>query len=241
MIDSLSLQLVIYNIFIIKYILVMIKKLFFIAFICALTSCQQETVQFDTQQATSHELSASSDYEDLPSKVRDIIANGGVGHFGCQTTSKKGVKGGGELGNYAYPYTSDIRPIRLYASSLPCQSNIPYFIFSNIDGVSTTFRLVLNPSYFDPINVVDVNWELNGEDNPSAVQTLTINDLKMGESSSVTCTVFSSDNNLSVYSQEMTFDFQISRNLEAGLVAEFTSGYTYTCSRGGGGIQIVAP
>jgi len=46
----------------------------------------------------------------------------------------------------------------------------------------------------------------------------------------VACEVFSTDNKVSVYSQEMTFDFEISINPS---VIEYASGYSYACTNTG--------
>jgi len=70
-------------------------------------------------------------------------------------------------------------------SSLPCQPNIPYFLFSFIcqddegdirftNKYSATFFLVLNPSYDSEVEVVDINWELNGQNDPAPIQSFTI-------------------------------------------------------------------
>jgi len=238
----------------------MIKKIFFLAFICAVvSSCskQTDTVQLNSNESvSSYKLSSASVKGDLPTEVRDIIINGGDGHFDCDISNNRAVLGGGSssggsaLGTYAYPFILNMNPIKLYNSSLPCQPGIPYFIFGNVDAqgqgknsdeISATFRLVLNPSYFDPVKVVDVNWELNGQNDPAPVSSFTINDLQIGQSNSVTCEVFSTDNYATVYSQEMTFDFEILIDPQVGsAVIEYASGYTYSCASGGT-FPIIAP
>jgi len=234
----------------------MIKKFFFLAFICALIGCQKDSVQPNTKKLVSsyNKLSNSSNQKDLPVEVRDIIANGGVGHFGCEVSNNKeslgGTDGGSLLGAYAYPYTANMSPVKLYNSSLPCQPSIPYFIFSYIDpesnnifsgGYSITFHLVLNPNYFNTVKVVDVNWELIGQNDLVSSNNFTIDGLQIGESKSLTCKVFSTDNDVTVYSQEMELDFEILLNLGGGEpVIEYSSEYTFACPSGGT-FPIIAP
>ncbi len=222
----------------------MIKKIFFVAFICALMGCQKDTVQFDSNEAAS--TYKQSSYENLPSEVRNILINGGAGHFGCESSNRVPlVLNSGVLGTYAYPYTSNLSPIKLYKSSIPCRPNIPYFIFGHAEGGSkglnsVTFHLALNPSYSGPVQVFDINWELKGENTSVPFKSFTIDDLQINESRSLTCRVFSTDNNLSVYSQEMTFDFKLLIALGSDPVVEFESGYTYACMNNGI-FPIVAP
>jgi len=249
----------------------MIKKIFFLAFICALVGCQKEIVQLDYKElissnksnsSDSYKLSDTPDFKDLPAEVKDIITNGGVGHFGCENIYNKPSADGSSslditsffgsstssLGTYAYPYTLSMSPIKLYNSSLPCQPNTPYFIFSYLDSegegkntkYSVAFHLVINPIYFNPVNVVDISWELNGLNNPGPVNIFTINDLHIGDSYSVACKVFSTENNTAVYSQEMPFDFEISIEPGTGPIIEFVSGYSYACTNTGI-FPIVAP
>lgn len=244
----------------------MIKNVFFLAFICVLVSCQKDTFQLNSKDqlnskelVTSYKLSGPSDQRDLPSEVRDIIANGGAGHFGCEITNNREssevefgggviVEEGSILGTSAYPYTLDMRPIKLFNSSLPCQPGIPYFIFGYIDDgdifsddYSIDFRLVLNPNYFDNVKVVDINWELNGQSDSLPLGSFTIDDLQIGEFKSVTCRVFSTDDNVTVYSQEMELDFEISLNLDGGdPIIEYFSEYTFACPSGGT-FPIIAP
>jgi len=224
----------------------MIKNFFFLAFICFLASCQKDAVQLHSNEfISSDKLINSSDYEDFSFEVRDMIANGGEGHFGCEISNNRQSKNGaGSLGTYAYPLTSDMRPIFLLHSSLPCQPNIPYFLFNYVrkqrggikasNKYSATFFLVVNPNYYSAVKVVDINWDLNGQNNPVPVQSFTINNLQIGESNSVTCQVFSTDNKSSVYSQEMTFDFEVLIDLGlGGTVIEYGSGYSYACTNTG--------
>jgi len=153
------------------------------------------------------------------------------------------------LGTSAYPYASNMSLIKLLNSSLPCQPSIPYFIYGSVDdqggdifsdGYSVTFRLILNPSYNSLVKVVDVNWELNGQ-NQASVGSLTIDDLRVGQSNSVTCRVFSTDNNVTVYSQEMELDFRMLLNLGGGNPSiEYLSEYTFPCVSGGTN-PIIAP
>lgn len=226
----------------------MIKKIFILAFICTLIiGCKKDTVQLGDEELASSKLSASSYHEDLPSEVRDIIANGGVGHFGCENTNRLQGLDGGSLGAYAYPYTWSMRPLSLLNSSLPCQPNIPYFIFSHINSKhagksdhSVTFRLVLNPSYFASVKVFGIDWELNGQNEPTPFISFTVDDLEVGESNSVTCRVFSTGNSVAVYSQEMTFDFNISVAVGTGAFVDFESGSTYACTNTGI-FPIIAP
>lgn len=234
----------------------MIKKIFFLAFICALVSCQKEAVQLDGKElSTSYKLSSSSDFKNLPAEVQDIISNGGAGHFSCEaTTGRKPANltvfgsGSSSLGAYAYPFSFSMNPVKLFNSSLPCQPGIPYFIFSHIEGggegkvteYTTTFRLVLNPSFFDSVKVVDVEWDLNGQTDPLSLQSLTIDELQAGNSNTVSCRVYSTDNNISVYSQEMTFDFNVLIDVVDGATINFESGSQYACTNTGI-FPIVAP
>lgn len=227
----------------------MIKNFFFLAFLCVLVSCQKESVELNSDEPISSKTmkTTSSGYGDLPVDVRDIIANGVDDHFGCEINNNKEALGGGlfggssSLGTYAYPYTINATPIRLLKSSLPCQPGIPYFIVSYLDKegdskgseYSATFLLVSNPSYADQVRVVDIDWELNGQSETVPVQSFTINGIQIGESNSVACNVFSTANNVAVYSQEMTFDFELSIDLGVGVVIEFGSGYSYACTNTG--------
>lgn len=208
----------------------MIKKMFFFAFICVLAGCQKDTVRFD-----SNELVSSYGY--FPSDVNDMIANGG-GHLGCETSSNIEFKNrDGALGKYEYPLTPDMTPLFLLHSSLPCQPNIPYFLFNFVhpeDGkYAATFFLVANPNYSSQVKVFDIDWTLNGQNNPVPLKTFTIHDLQIGESNSVTCKVFATDNKVAVYSQEMTFDFEVLLDLKTGVVIEYGSGYSYACTNTG--------
>lgn len=224
----------------------MIKKFFIFVFVCTLIGCQKDAVQLDNIEVASSEMLVTSDYENLSSGVRDIIINGGSGHLECETSNK--VLDGESLGSYAYPYTSDMTPLQLYKSSLPCQPSIPYFLFGYVSSNqnagktehSINYRLVSNPSYFDSVDVVDVRWKVDGQNDPVAVRGLKMNDLKVGESHSITCRVFSTDDNLSVYRQQMTFDFEVSIDIETGPFIEYGSGSTYACTNTGI-FPIIAP
>jgi len=162
--------------------------MFFLAFVCVLAGCQEDTVEFNSNElVSSDKLTYSSNYGDFPAEVNDMIANGGAGHFGCKASDK----------------------MFLLHSSLPCQPNIPYFLFSFVNqqgatrfatDYSATFFLVVNPNYNSHVKVVDINWDLNGENDPVPVKSFTINNLQMGESNSVTCEVFSTDNKSSTLS-----------------------------------------
>jgi len=202
----------------------MIKIFFFFAFICVLVSCQKDTDQLNSKEFVSSSTMKidPSGYGDLPLDVIDFIAKGGADHVGCEVSNDRQAFDGGQfdigpldvsptLGTYAYPYSFSINPVELLNSSLPCQPIVPYFIIGyidkqtgvkNSDGHSATFLLVLNPNYFDPVQVVDVNWELNGQYDSVPVQSFTISGLQIGESSSVACRVFSTDDNVTVYSQD---------------------------------------
>jgi len=235
----------------------MLKNFLFLALVCALVGCQKDSVQINNNEsAPSYKKAGSNDYQNLPQEVRDIIANGGAGHnISCEISNDKkaavnsGFFGGASaLGAYAYPYSLGMSPIKLFASSLPCQPSIPYFIFSNLesegDGKGSTysanFHLVLNPSYFNSVKIVDIEWELNGQNILDPNQIFTLNDLQIGESNSVSCRVFSTENNITVYSQEMSFDFEILIDIDSGAVIEFASGATYACTNTGI-FPIVAP
>lgn len=228
----------------------MIKNLFFIAFICALVGCQKNSVQLvGNELVSSDELTNSSSYGDLPSEIKEIIANGIDEHFACEISDNRPSKNGGSLGTYAYPLTSDMSPIMLLHSSLPCQPNIPYFIFSHLKkqslvkhskAYSATFFLLLNPNYSSNVKVVDINWQLNGQNDSVPVQSFTINNLQIGESNSVVCQVFSTDNKSTVYSQKMMFDFEILLSLQTGAAIEYVSGYSYACTNTGPS-PIIAP
>jgi len=233
----------------------MIKNFLFLAFICVLVSCEKEAVQPNSNDFVSTKTlkAGSSDYGDLPSELKDIVATGGASHSECDINESKQQLGLGQLGlvqlggqsllgTYAYFYAYNTSVIKLLDSSLPCQPNIPYFIFSyveqdeveNSNEYSATFLLVSNPSYFDEVKVVDINWALNGQNNPVPVQSFTVDGLQIGESSSVACKVFATSNNLAVYAQEMEFDFGISIDPMVGsVVIEFESGYSYACTNTG--------
>jgi len=109
----------------------MFKNFFFLALICVLVSCQKNAVQLISNELISSNTSSTDlpDQEDLPSEVKDIIINGGVGHFGCEVSKVAALDGGGVLGSslgaFAYPYTSDMTPVKLYNSWLPCRPDIP--------------------------------------------------------------------------------------------------------------------
>jgi len=108
----------------------MIKKLFFLAFICVLVGCQKDSVQININElVSSDKLTNPSDYGDFPSEVNEFIVNGGAGHLGCEISNRqfKTVGTAGGLGTFAYPLTSDMTALFLLNSSLPCQPNIPYF------------------------------------------------------------------------------------------------------------------
>jgi len=233
----------------------MIKKFFFVALICALVGCQKETVKVNNKKVvSSFKLSKSLDQKDLPLEVRDVIANGGDGHFDCEISTNResvqaGLLGGGSIfGSYAYPYTLNLRPIKLFNSSLPCQPNIPYFVFGYIDEgggtfpgeYSITFHLVLNPSYNNAVKIFDVNWGLNGQNDSDPVGSFTIDNLQIGQSNSVICEIFSTDNDIAVYSKELPLDFEISLNPGGDLVIEYSSDYTFACASGGT-FPIIAP
>gem|GEM_PF-5316936 len=156
--------------------------------------------------------------------------------------------GSSSLGAYAYPFSFSMSSVKLYSSSLPCQPSIPYFIFSHLEEggddkaseYTATFRLVLNPSFFDAVKVVDVEWDFNGQTDPLSLQSITIDELQAGNSNAVSCRVYSTDNNVSVYSQEMTFDFNLLIDAVDGASIEFESGSQYACTNTGI-FPIVAP
>lgn len=222
--------------------------MFFLAFVCVLAGCQKDAVQTNSNEFVSSDKLIDTPYGYFPSEVNDMIANGGDGHFGCAISNHTESKSkGGTLGKYAYPLTPDMNPLILLRSSLPCQPNIPYFLFNfvkediNVSGrYSATFFLVLNPTFNSKVRVVDIDWELNGQNDPAPVKSFTINNLQMGESNSVTCKVFSTDNKSSVYSQEMTFDFKVLLDINAGTSIRYGSGYSYACTNLGL-TQIIAP
>jgi len=221
----------------------MLKNFFLLAFICALVSCSKDSVQPNSNELVSADkVTDSSDYVDLPLEVRDIIANGVEGHMGCEISDNKSSKNGGSLGSYAYPLTSEMSSIFLLNSSLPCQPNIPYFIYNflhkpgfikNAAGYSATFYLVVNPNFSSNVKVLDVDWGLNGQNDPVPVKSFTVNNLQIGQSNSVSCEVFATDNKSTVYSQEMTFDFEVLLEIGTGAVVQYGSGYSYACTNTG--------
>ncbi len=178
-----------------------------------------------------------------------MIAHLGDRHLGCEMSNDRQLKNGEGLGTYAYPLTSDMNPLFLPTSSLPCQPGIPYFIFSRINrqngmflsnNYSATFFLVANPSYNSEVDVLDIDWGLNGQNDEVSIRRFTVNNIQIGESNLVTCKVFSTDDEVSVYLQEMKFDFEISLSLGTGLVIEYGSGSSYACTNTGL-TPIVAP
>lgn len=222
----------------------MLKKIFFFAFVCTIVGCQKVSVELNNNEiVSSDKLTSSSDYGDLPSEAIELITNGVEKHVGCEADNNRQFKNTSGLGTYAYPLTDDMKPIFLLHSALPCQPNIPYFLNSFvskrgsiklINGYSATFYLVKNPSYNSSVKVVDIDWDLNGQNNSIPVQSFTINNILIGQSNTVTCEVFSTDNKSSVYAQEMTFDFQISIDpILNSTVIEFGSGYSYACTNTG--------
>ena len=234
----------------------MFKKITALVLICALVSCSKETTHLNNSDIVSaNQQTGSLDLAGVPSEVKDIIANGGVGHLGCEIlhSNKKGdLTLTGDLGTYEYPYTSDLGFIILESSSLPCRPNIPYFIFGvakrkvgfgnqNRNQYSATFYLVENPSYFDDIKVVDIDWSLNGQaETLLPFQSFRVNNLEAGESTSLACRVFATDDDATVYSQEMTFDFDVKLIDRNSPEIEFRSGYVYACASTGI-FPIVAP
>ncbi len=223
----------------------MFKKIFALVLICVLVSCQKETVQLNnTDLVSSNVETYSTDLGDLPPEVRDIINNYSARHASCEANainSNKRSSLSGALGTAAYPYTSDLRNVMVPNSALPCRPDIPYFLLGvtkpktddkGEDEYSATFYLVKNPNYFDNINIVDVDWSSNGDVGFSPVQRHKINNIKIGDVLSVSCEIFATNNTSMVYSQDLTFEFDITTHINTPVI-QFSTGYTYACTNTG--------
>lgn len=220
----------------------MFKKIITLFCVCALAGCSKDSIhQLDAEDHASYVVLDSPDFEESVALNQDGSLNGVFAHTSaCVSSSKIPVILGGALGTYAYPYEPSMTPMKLFRSSLPCQPNIPYFIYSHMNsegnsktGHSVTYRLTLNPFFFNDVKVVDVEWEFNGKTQSSLPRQLIVDNLKANQTNSVICRVFATSDNAAVYSQELEFDFKVLLDLLNGSYVNYESGYSYACTNTG--------
>jgi len=217
----------------------MFKKIIGLVLICALVSCEKSGLQSDINEQVSASRGTKGSTE---TKGADgIISLPGSGNSGSGLGSvDNDVRDltNGLLGNVVNNYPSGFGTIdMMYEYSLPCQPDIPYFIFGNAttndDGYGleygASFTLVLNDDYYESIDIVDIQWDMDGQPGVLPTQSFSITDLGTGNHT-ITCQVYTTNDNSTVYMNELTFEFSIDASLPNDPEISYRgAGEIYTC------------